>query len=380
MRRGVAVLIIATLVVASLVTAFLVYYSPRNSNSDKKPFYFGVSFYGETVEEAKLLIDRVKNFTNLFIIGTTGISYNETKLTETCQYLVDHDMYFMIYSDNHRRLQVISDIVKKYGDNFLGHYFDNEQGGRQLDLYDYRWVYEADNYTDASNQFVQGLKWWLNRRYYQNRTWTPAPSDFHLFTYDYALYWFDYKAGYDTVFAEFGWNNTIAQEIGLVRGAAKMQNKSWGTIITWTYNHPPYLASGDDVFDQMRLSYECGAEYVVVFNYAKDLDGPYGILQDEHFEAMELLWNEVAQNPKVVYGGIEAEAVLVLPNNYGWGMRNPNDKIWGLWDVDDKSEQIWDMLQKYLEQYGTQLDIIYDDVEFPFEEKYSQIYYWNQTG
>ena len=151
------------------------------------------------------------------------------------------------------------------------------------------------------------------------------------------------------VLAELGWNNTVAQEIGLVRGAANLQDKSWGTIITWKYTQPPYLTSGEEMFEQMRTSYECGAEYVVVFNYAEDMEGPYGTLQEEHFQALERFWNEVVQNPNVVHGGVKAEAALVLPKNYGWGMRNPHDIIWGLWNTNSTSEQIWTQLQDKLE-------------------------------
>ncbi|MEM2910973.1 MAG: hypothetical protein QW146_00525 [Candidatus Bathyarchaeia archaeon] len=46
------------------------------------------------------------------------------------------------------------------------------------------------------------------------------------FTSDYALYWFDYLAGYDVVLAQFGWNHTTAQDIALIIGAAYLQNKS----------------------------------------------------------------------------------------------------------------------------------------------------------
>ena len=76
---------------------------------------------------------------------------------------------------------------------------------------------------------------------------------------------------------------------------------------------------------------------------------------------------------------MKAEAVLVLPKNYGWGMRNPNDKIWGFWGSDEKSPQIWDMSRKLLAQYGYSLDIIYDDPAFPIEANYTRVYYWNQT-
>jgi len=130
----------------------------------------------------------------------------------------------------------------------------------------------------------------------------------------------------------------------------------------------------------MRTAYECGAEYVVLFNYAEDMNGPYGTLQDEHFEALERFWNEVVQNPRVFQGGIDSEAVLVLPKNYGWGMRNPDDTIWGIWRPDEKSTHVWMQLRNFLKAYGLRLDIVYDYPEYPVTGKYSQIRYWNQTG
>jgi hypothetical protein len=205
-------------------------------------------------------------------------------------------------------------------------------------------------------------------------------SDLRLFTSDYALYWFDYLAGYDTVFAQLGWNNTVAQEIGLVRGAATLQNKSWGTILTWKYTHAPYLTDGNEMFEQMKTSYETGAEYVIVFNYAEDMSSPYGTLQEEHFQAMERFWKDVIQNPTMTHGIVKAEAVLILPKDYGWGMRYRADKIWGLWSPDETSEQIWNQLQQRLDKYGTKLDIVYDDPAFPVEGKYTNVYYWNQTA
>jgi hypothetical protein len=103
-------------------------------------------------------------------------------------------------------------------------------------------------------------------------------------------------------------------------------------------------------------------------------------LQEEHFQALERFWNDVVQNPIVVHGGIKADAVLVLPKNYGWGMRNPDDTIWGLWGPDDKSQQVWTQMQNTLATHGLHLDIVYDDPAYPVAAKYSQIYYWNQTS
>ncbi len=73
-------------------------------------------------------------------------------------------------------------------------------------------------------------------------------------TSDYALYWFDYKAGYDLVLSEFGWNHSRMLNVALSRSAAKMHNNDWGAIITWTYREPPYLESADELYYDMILA------------------------------------------------------------------------------------------------------------------------------
>jgi len=110
------------------------------------------------------------------------------------------------------------------------------------------------------------------------------------------------------------------------------------------------------------------------------MTGPYGTLQQEHFDALKRFWNEVVQNPSVKQEEVTPEAVLVLPHAYGWGMRNPQDTIWGLWSADNSSQQIWTQLQSKLTEYGSKLDIVYDDPAYPIAGRYSQIYYWNQSG
>ena len=200
-------------------------------------------------------------------------------------------------------------------------------------------------------------------------------NDVISFTSDYALYWFDYLSGYGVILAHFGWNHTVAQDIALVRGAANLQNKEWGAIITWKYNHPPYLDTGEAIYEQLHTAYETGAKYAVIFNYAENMTGPYGILEEEHFLALERFWNDVVQNSEVKHGSILGEVALVLPMNYGWGMRSLDDTIWGLWDTDEKVEQIWNLRNELIEKYGLKLDIVYDDPAFPVEGKYIQTFY-----
>ncbi len=104
-------------------------------------------------------------------------------------------------------------------------------------------------------------------------TWVRNVSDVRLFTSDYALDWFDYQAGYDVVLAQLGWGQNATQNIARIRGAADMQGKSWGTMITWASNNVPYLMSGNQMFEEMRQSYRSGADYVVVFNYNQSYIG-----------------------------------------------------------------------------------------------------------
>jgi len=174
------------------------------------------------------------------------------------------------------------------------------------------------------------------------------------------------------------WKGKMKKQL-MIGLAAVLQGKSWGAMLRWKFVHEPYMASGEELYNQMALAYNGGAEYVVVFNYAPDNEG-FGVLQDEHFAALEQFWNEHVTLNQEKAKAVKADAVLVLPKNYGWGMRNPDDTIWSLWPADEKSEQVWNALQNALELYGEKLDITYDDPVFPVSGKYSQVLWWNQTG
>jgi hypothetical protein len=479
-------------------------------NNAQKPFYVGVTFCGDTASDAKLLIDKVKNYTNLFVLQSGALQRDANAMNEIGDYATSSGLNFLVYFGVDEAYQTdawlewFEAAKERWGSMFLGIYYGDEPAGKMLDTYiplsEYgddeqvtklgtgglsvyysngtSRIYWADGTVqvrvpdksgdpDSQNgtlfltyqnetvtidnvpkppeenlgHFTNGtyVHWIpiqkaVETTYYPNGTITimktpertlytaengselisqaepyrevlekspikncdEAAQTFvsrtsstlewlsnqsaTILTSDYALHWWDYLSGYDTVLAQLGWNNTVAQEIGLVRGAANLQGKSWGTILTWKYTTPPYLASGEEIYDQMRMAYECGSEYVVLFNHADDMQGPYGTMKDEHFQALERFWNDVVQNQSVAHGSVKADSVLVLPHNYGWGMRSPGDNIWGLWRPDTKSQQVWTQLQNALSKHGLRLDIVYDDPAYPVTGKYSQIYYWNQTG
>jgi len=203
-------------------------------------------------------------------------------------------------------------------------------------------------------------------------------SDVPLFTADYGLDWFDYKGGYNVVLGELGWNQPNTQNIALVRGAADMQNKSWGTMIDWQYLSPPTLMSGNQMYNAMKQSYESGAQYVVVFNDSPD-NNATGLLQKEQLAAIQKFWKDVVENPRET-NNVTAVDAFVLPTDFGGGLRNQNDNIWGLWPGNSTSQQVWSNLQTALGKYGSKLDIIYNDPAYPVGDRYQHVYPWNQTA
>ena len=362
------------------------------SESPVQDFYFGVTFGGNTTSEAKLLIDKVKGYTNLFIVASWDISQNETALNEICQYAVNSGMSVIVYFDYvffnvepWAWLQNWFETAQaKWGANFLGVYLYDEPGGNQIDSNQWRSgpsakraMENASDYSDAAARFVKDIPStisWQNVEKVGLRT----------FTSDYALYWWDYLAGYDTVFVELGWNNSRTQQIALCRGAANVQGKDWGAIITWTYYDPPYIASGPEIYQDMLTAYGAGAKYVVVFDYPTyPENNPYGILTEEHFTAMKQFWNYVQSYPRSTYGEANGQVALVLPKDYGWGTRRTQqrieDRIWGFWPEDNKTQVIGQDMHVLLRRYGLKLDIIFDDPQSNYQERYAQIYLWNST-
>ncbi|MGD6806951.1 MAG: hypothetical protein ACQCN4_08340 [Candidatus Bathyarchaeia archaeon] len=429
----------------------------------KDPFYVGVTYGGSSVQDAELLIDKVKDYTNLFILQGP-LQHNNSAIDVIGNYAVNSDMNFMVYLGMNSiplGTNWLASYDGRWGDSFLGVYAIDEPGGKMLDgqtsliekstgtwwtknadgsIYGYNQkfgctltymqngtvkmenrdntlpfydLFYYPNGTTAGgsrdkyfNYTISVLRDTSNLKYTYDELWNAYPiqrpevaeqyyTDFvsfevnqtrhfqnttlNVITADYGLHWYDYQSGYDAILGEFCWNESVTQTIASVRGAANSYGKDWGVIITWKYTQTPYLASGDEIYEQMRTAYENGAKYIVIFNYAKDMNGPYGTLQDEHFAALQRFWTDVnSQNIK--HEEVKADVAFMLPSGYGSGLRRQDDVVWGLWAANETDNQIWLNLQNALSKYGEKLNIVYEDSAFPVAGKYSQVIYWNQTG
>jgi hypothetical protein len=400
------------LIVSSL---FLTQPQANNTTDREADFFFGIdAAYGD-IEAIKGLIDEVSAYTNLFIVGCTAISHNQTMLDEICQYLYDSNMSFIIYQDsplgmydngnliprqsrpvntsnsptpppftNRTRqpsnytipfnMNMVSNWTQtaknRWGANFQGFYYIDEVAGRQLDLVS-EWIVvkNATDYADATHKFtrsVSGAVTWYRNGY---NDW----ADLTLFTSDYALYHFDYKVGYDVVFAQLGWNYSRQLNLALCRGAATTQGKDWGAIVTWEYTEPPHIQSANKLFSDLVLAYENGAKYVVVFDSNKEYTQT--ILTGDHLDAMRQFWQYTKDNPRNP-SLISERTAFVLPQDYAFGFRGPDDKIWGLWEADALSMNLSVNLASKLVEYGDNLDIIYDQPQIG-EIGYKKLIYWH---
>jgi hypothetical protein len=374
-------IILALLIPLLLVSLFLTF-----GFFDEPPveFFVGVSVAYANIEKIKTLADEVSPYTNTIVIGSTGITFDMTKLDDVCQYVYDRGFYFMIYAHPINdpaelvlQRQWVLDAKPKWGEKFLGLYAFDEPGGRQLDNASYKVVRDeywfADNYTDAANKYSDRMFIYLHHMIEDQM----GGLDLPLFTSDYALYWFDYKAHYDVVFAEFGWNYSRHLNVALCRGAANVQNRQWGVMITWTYTHPPYLESGSELYDDLVLAYDNGANYILVFDTNENYT--HSVLTPEHKDALKRFWRYAGQNPRANDPAFSRVA-YVLPDGYGYGFRGPDDNIWGLWAADDFSFEISIQVGGFIDKYQNRLDIIYDDgLETNSSYGYSKIVFWNGT-
>jgi hypothetical protein len=396
------------LVIVFLVSATALYVNEQSPSEPRKieEPYVGVAFCGNTTSEAELLIDKVQTYTNLFVLQSGPVSKNETATNIICDYAVAHGLKLIVFFgwfdfDQPWQIPWLDYAKNRWGDKFLGLYLYDEPGGIQLD---YNWndifhlvQQQAPDFYKSISPYIEGA---LNQTTIRDYEMAQKQFSHYIrnemqmselfnrsipaFTADYALYWFDYLAGYDTVLVELGWDNNVSKQIGLCRGAADAQKKDWGTIIVWNSRDPDNPNSGSyktgsEMLADMKISYQTGAKYIVIFNYPTNPPGnPYGILTDEHFLALQDFWTYMQKNG-ADYGKIKAQAALVLPKNYGWGMRHLDDRIWGYWGPDENSQQIWNITQTLLNKYGLTLDIVYDDPAFPVAAKYQQIYFWNST-
>ncbi len=344
-----------------------------------RTFYFGVEYaYADDTSQLKALVDKVENYTNLFVVGSLAISFNRTALDESCDYIYQSGMHFIVFFTGINMYNwsdgEITDWMlqaqQRYGNEFLGIYKIDEPGGNQLDFTQSAIINDTATYAQTAENYVGNLSTMVN--YYSGIT----PR---MFTADYALYWFDYKANYTTILSEFVGNESRPRIVALNRGAATVFHEDWGVIINWKYTQDPYLESGDELYSDLAMAYSAGAKYAVIFNYPNATGASHGVMKEEHFVALEKFWCTLQSDPASLSSNV-AEVAYVVPTDYGFGFRKVDDRIWGIFPNDNLSAKIFGDIQTLTDRYGARFDILYDEQQTAtIIGNYRQVFYWNQT-
>jgi hypothetical protein len=367
-----------------IFTVFLaMFFSLRfDAGGGLSEFFVGVEVAYGNFEDLEAVVNEVKGYTNIVVLGLPEVSINRTLLDLSCNYIIEAGLNFVVlftnltqYSgwEDYTPAQWVSDAKARYGDKFVAVYRWDEPGGDQLDRSRYQEVTSAESHKEAAEKYVSVLS--PEIRYYQD-------AGQRVLTADYGLYWFDYQAGYDAVLAEFGWNNSRQQQIAFVRGAARAFERDWGAIITWTYtNHSgsPYLQDGASMYNDLLLAYNNGAKFAIVFNYPEIPSAQYGILTTEHLDTLKTFWNHIQTHPPANRNHENVKTAYVLPANYGYKFGSATDTIWGLWGSDSLSAGIYGDVQNLTMQYGADFDIVYDDPARMQKSRYDRLIYWNGT-
>jgi hypothetical protein len=326
-RKLIVALTAAAIAIIVLFSLFLMQNWFSDNKAIPREFYVGVMFaYDHEISQVKALVDKVKDYTNLFVLGSVDLFKNESALTEACDYIKAANLSFIVQfrgldTYNYSITSWMTFAQARYGDQFLGVYRYDEPGGRQLDgtpdikLINSTAAGPNPTYSSVEKAYVGNFS--VFPEYYLQ--YTPQ-----IFTADYALYWFNYKSGYNTVFAEFVGNESRERHIALCRGAADTFGRDWGVIVTWKYNQPPYLESGDELYNDLALAYSSGAKYAVILSYPDTTQ--YCTLRRIIFWSWTIL---ICSTHTQVHWQKQSDAAYVVPADNGFGFRSPTDTIWG---------------------------------------------------
>ena len=73
------------------------------------------------------------------------------------------------------------------------------------------------------------------------------------------------------------------------------RTKIGAAIITWKYTQPPYLDTGENIYNQMVTAYNAGAKYITIFDYSIQSNQitHMAVMTDEHFQALQKFWNQM---------------------------------------------------------------------------------------
>jgi hypothetical protein len=96
-------------------------------------------------------------------------------------------------------------------------------------------------------------------------------------------------------------------------------------------------------------------------------------------DTIRRFWDYTKNNPRSE--AFLAQSAYVLPRDYGFAFRRVDDNIWGLWSANTTSTQLWIDANRLLEQYGMDLDVVFETKleNIPITLPHDNLIFWNGT-
>ena len=210
----ISLILILTILLAAIFGSFFFLNQSQSQTVKAEKFYVGVAFCGNTTAEAKLLIDRVKDYTNLLVLQSGPVSKNETATNEICSYAIHAGLSIVVYfgdlnsrvltNETSWRVDWVNSANQLWGERLLGVYYYDEPGGIWIDT-DWSKFPQAfasnSTYDSIAERFIRSFQKDPGTVLLKN-------NSLPIFVSDYALYWFDYLSASSTTTATGGWTSS----------------------------------------------------------------------------------------------------------------------------------------------------------------------------
>jgi hypothetical protein len=125
-------------IICLLLASALIFIGTTSFGEDEKQkqFLVGVTYGGNSTQEAKTLIDKVSSYTNLFVLQSGSLKNNPPAVNEVGDYAVAKGLHFAAYFDvltSADKAKWVGTATERWGDMFAGVYLGDEPGGKMLD-------------------------------------------------------------------------------------------------------------------------------------------------------------------------------------------------------------------------------------------------------
>lgn len=127
MKKRLATVLSIVIIAVFIVSAFaaLEIYKPSTAVTvAKKPFYVGVTFCGDSIADAEQLIDKVKDYTNLFVLASGSLMQNINATEQIGDYAIKAGLNIILYygksGDPSTCVSLLNLAEAHWGSHFLG--------------------------------------------------------------------------------------------------------------------------------------------------------------------------------------------------------------------------------------------------------------------